>query len=106
FFNQFYAAAVLPILLIWYYLQSRALVSTYPVSDSKPTLRQANAAAAAGFGKPVLLTLLASSALLAVASLWMAATAHLSDQKVTGLLGALFFGACAIKIGYMLKAKS
>jgi hypothetical protein len=35
FFPWWYSAALLPILLIWYYLQCKALVSTYPVSHSK-----------------------------------------------------------------------
>jgi hypothetical protein len=104
-FHEWYYAVLLPILLIWYYLQCKALVSAYPVSQSKLTIKQANTGAAAGFGKPVLWALFAGSALFVAAALWMTVSSQAFDQRAIGFLGVLFFGACAIKAVYMLKVK-
>jgi hypothetical protein len=100
-----YSAALLPILLIWYYLQCKALVSTYPESHSKLTIKQANKGAAAGFGEPVLWALSGGSALCVAAALWVSLSSQTSDQRATGFLGVLLFGACAVKAVYMLKTK-
>lgn len=105
FFPVWYSAALLPIFLIWYNVQSKALVPTYPVSHSKLTIKQANKGAAAGFGKPVLWALLGGSALCVAAALWMSLSGQTSDQRATGFLGVLLFGACAVKVVYMLKTK-
>jgi hypothetical protein len=106
FFHWWYPAALLPILWIWYYLQCKALVSTYLVSQSKLTIKQANTGAAAGFGKPVLSALFGGSASLVAAALWMTVSSQAFDQRAIGFLGVLFFGACAIKAAYMLKVVS
>jgi hypothetical protein len=103
FFQWWYSAVLLPILYIWYYLQCEALVSTYPVSHSKLTIKQANAGAAVGFGKPVLRLLVVGSASLVTAALWMTVSSQTIDQTAIGFLGVLFFGAGAIKAVYMLK---
>jgi hypothetical protein len=105
FFPLWYSAALLPILLIWYYLQCTALVSTYPVSHSKLTINQANRGAAGGFGEPVLWALFGGSALCAAAALWISLSSQTSYQRATGFLGVLLFGACAAKFAYMLKTK-
>jgi hypothetical protein len=105
FFSWWYSTVLLPILLTWYYLQSKALVSTYPVSHSKLTIKQANTGAAAGFGKPVLSALFGGSAMFVTAALWMIASGPTFDQRAIGFLGVLFFGACALKAAYMLKVK-
>jgi hypothetical protein len=104
-FHWWYPVILLPILLIWYYLQCKALVSTYPVSQSKLTIKQANTGAAAGFGQPVLWALFGGSALFVAAALWMTVSSQAFDQRAIGFLGVLFFGACAIKAIYMLRVK-
>lgn len=105
FFDLWYSAVLLPILFIWYYLQCKALVSMYPVSHSKLTIKQANTGAAAGFGKPVLWALFIGSALFVAAALWLTVSSQSFDQRAIGFLGVLLFGACAGKAVYMLKVK-
>lgn len=105
FFSLWYSVALLPVLLIWHYLQCEALVSTYPVSQSKLTIKQANTGAAAGFGKPSLWGSFGGSALFVAAGLWMTVSSQAFDQRAVGFLGVLFFGAVAIKAVYMLRLK-
>jgi hypothetical protein len=103
FFGWWYAFILLPILYIWYYLQCKALVSTYPESQSKLTIKQSNTGAATGYGEPVLWALFGGSALFVAAGLWMTVSSQDFDRRAVGLLGVLFFGASAITCVYMLK---
>ena len=101
----YYFAVLVPILFIWYYLQCKTLVLTYPQSHSKLTIKQANIGAATGFGDLLLWAVLIGSALFVVAALWVTVSSRSFDQRAIGFLGVLFFGACAGKTLYMLKVK-
>jgi hypothetical protein len=105
-FNWMYALALLPILLVWYYLKINSLVSTYPVVDAKLTMRESYAGSAAAHGKGTLWALFVVSSLFVIAAAWIALSGSTTGDKLIGVAGILLFGLAAIAIGYMLKART
>ena len=96
---------LVPILGAWFYFGSKSLVSDYPYSEDKLTLKDGYTNSAAGHNKVTLWLLLICSFLFVLAGIFIASVATSSGQITLGLFTAIFFGACSAAIGYMLKVK-
>jgi hypothetical protein len=96
---------LVPIFVAWFYFGSKSLVSGYPYSEDKLTLKEGYTSSAAGHNKVTLWLLFIFSILFVLAGIFIASMATSSGQIALGLLGTIFFGACSAAIGYMLKVK-
>jgi hypothetical protein len=100
-----WALPLVVFLLVWFYLTTKSLVSGCPYSEGKLTLKESYISSAAGYSRFTLWLLLACSALFVAAGIFIAAVGGSTGKVVLGLLTAVFFGACGVGIGYMLKLK-
>ncbi|PFH11665.1 hypothetical protein BCF11_4120 [Collimonas sp. PA-H2] len=89
----------------WFYFGSRALVAAYPYSDDKLTLKQGYANSAIGHNQFVLWLLFVFSVLFVVGGIFIAYIAKSPGQMMTAVSAIVFFGACGLAIGYMIKVK-
>lgn len=96
---------LVPIFGAWFYFGSKSLVSDYPYSKDKLTLKEGYTSSAAGHNKVTLWLLFTCSILFVLAGIFIASVATSSSQIAMGLFTAIFFGACSAAIGYMLKVK-
>jgi hypothetical protein len=96
---------LIPIFGAWFYFGSKSLVSHCPYSEDKLTLKEGYTNSAAGHNKVTLWVLFSSSVLFLLAGIFIASVATSTSQMAMGLLSAIFFGACSVAIGYMLKVK-
>ncbi|MDT7519216.1 hypothetical protein RAE19_10910 [Rhodoferax sp. TBRC 17660] len=96
---------LIPIFGAWFYFGSKSLVSEYPYSEDKLTLKEGYTSSAAGHNKVTLWLLFTCSTLFVLAGIFIASVATSPSQIVMGLFTAIFFGACSAAIGYMLKMK-
>ena len=100
-----WAFLLAPIFGAWFYFGSKSLVSDYPYSEDKLTLKESYANSAAGHNKVTLWLFFICLVLFAFAGIFIASVAKSSGQVAIGLFTAIFFGACSAAIGYMLKVK-
>jgi hypothetical protein len=96
---------LVPIFGAWFYFGSKSLVSGYPYSEDKLTLKEVYASSAAGYNKFTLWLQFICSILFVLMGIFIVSVATSSDQMILGLSSAIFFGANGAEIGYMLKAK-
>jgi len=96
---------LVPIFGAWFYLGSKSLVSKYPYSEDKLTLKEGYTSSATGHNKVTLWLLFICSILFVLAGIFIAIAAKSSGQMILGLSSTIFFGASSIAIGYMLKVK-
>ncbi|HWW99406.1 hypothetical protein [Collimonas sp.] len=89
----------------WFYFGTRALVAAYPYSDDKLTLKQGYANAATGHNQFVLWLLFIVSVLFVAGGIFIAYAARSPGQIMLGMASIIFFGACGLAIGYMIKVK-
>lgn len=96
---------LVPILVAWFYFGSKSLVSGCPYSKEKLTLKEGYTNSAASHNKFTLWLLFICAVLFVVVGIFIASTAKSSGQRMLGWLSVVFFGACGVIIGYMLKVK-
>ncbi len=100
-----YALILLPVLFAWYYVKSRALIAGCAVTQDKLTLKQTYTNSAKVYNKKVLWLFLIFSILFGAGGLSMVFFGTSIRDKIISLLTFLFFGACAVNFGYMIKAR-
>ncbi len=96
---------LVPIFGAWYYFGSKSLGSHYPYSEDKLTLKESYTNSATGHNKVTLWLLFTASILFVLAGIFMASIATSPSQIAMGYFTVIFFGACSVAIGYMLKVK-
>jgi hypothetical protein len=100
-----WAALLLPLHCLWFYLGVKPLVSECAYSTDKLTIKESCSGSAAGHSRSTLWLLLTSSGLLVLGGVLMASNADSLDSMILGLLCVVFFGACCAAFGYMLAVK-
>ena len=96
---------LVPIFGAWFYFGTKSLVSGCPYSEEKLTLKEGYTNSAASHNKFTLWLLFICSILFVLAGILIASTAKSSSQIMLGWSSIIFFGACGVAIGYMLKVK-
>ena len=84
----------------FYLVRTAAMVRGLPVSEHKLRLGEAYSNSARSHNLPTLVVLLVFSILFVVAGAWISIR-----RPLIGAITVLFFGACTVAIGYMVRAK-
>jgi hypothetical protein len=100
-----YLFLLVPIFAGWFYLRTKTLVAGCPLSESKLTLGESYANSAVTHNTWTLWLLFICSVLFVATGIWMALSANSAGDRVMGWIVGIFFGACSVAIGYMLKVK-
>lgn len=96
---------LVPIFSAWFYFGTKSLISGCPYSEEKLTLKEGYTNSATSHNKFTLWLLFFCTLLFVLAGIFIAITAKSSDQMMLGWFSTIFFGACGVAIGYMLKVK-
>jgi hypothetical protein len=86
----------------WFYLKTRALLSGCAVSAEKLTFKESYANSGKAHNKLTLWLLFVASLLFVAVSAWFTVFGPGGSNKLPLAFSGLFFGACAVAIGYML----
>ena len=95
--------ALLPVLFFWYFVATARLLKGLGTRSARLTLRESYSSSAKSHSMTDLRVMLASSILFVLAGLLFLLVKK--DEWIGGLSSILFFGACAIAIGYMIMIK-
>lgn len=100
-----WAIALVPFFGAWFYFGSKSLVSDYPYSEDKLTLKEGYSNSAAAHNKVTLWLLFICSVSFTLAGIFFVSVATTPGKLTMRVLATLLFGACSVAIGYMLKVK-
>jgi hypothetical protein len=96
---------LVPVFGAWFHFGSKSLVSGCVDSKEKFTLKDWYTSSAASQNNSILWLLFIGSVMFVLAGVFIASTARSSDQMLLGWSSIVFFGACGVAIGFMLKVK-
>jgi hypothetical protein len=96
---------LIPLFSAWFYFGSKALISDSSYSDQKMKLKEGYANSAAGHSKLTLWLLFLCSVVFVMAGVLISIFAKSVNETAMGVSVTIFFGACGIAVGYMLKVK-
>ncbi|MES2355158.1 MAG: hypothetical protein V4568_12310 [Pseudomonadota bacterium] len=96
---------LIPIFGAWFHFGSKSLTSGCPDSEEKLTLKEGYVNSAASHKKSTLWLLFIASIMFVLGGVFIASTAKSSGEILLGWSSIVFFGACGVAIGFMLKVK-
>ena len=96
---------LVPIFLAWSYFGLKSLISKYPYSEEKLTIKDSYRNSASGHQKGMLWVLFICSMLFVVTGLFLATVATAFSPKAIGVLLAIIFGMCSAALWFMIKVK-
>jgi hypothetical protein len=99
-----FALPLLPLVFFWYYFTTARLLRGLPTTSTRLTLRESYTSSAKSHTAASLRFLLALSIAFVLAGLLVLLVKR--EEWIIGLASILFFGLCAIGIGYMMKLKN
>lgn len=99
-----FTLVLLPLVFSWYYFRTRRLLRGLSTTGTRLTLRESYTNSAKSHTTASLGFLLALSILFVLAGLWVLVVKK--EEWIIGLASILFFGLCAIGIGYIIRLKN
>lgn len=100
-----WAAALIPVLWLWFYVGIRPLIAGLPQSPSKLTLKESFVNSAAAHSKGLLWAMFVGSGLFVLGGVVILSRSRNTEDALIGLSSIAFFGVCSCAFGYMLRAR-